>query len=98
MDGEPVITPDEDGQPRTLRAGAPTRIDHQVKWIPPWGRDRIFNMVANRPDWCISRQRAWACRSRRSDCTSLRRGAVLTAAIVGARGDGVRPARRRRLA
>ena len=31
----------------------------KVSWIPPWGRDRIYNMVANRPDWCISRQRGW---------------------------------------
>ncbi|MBI5048648.1 MAG: isoleucine--tRNA ligase [Deltaproteobacteria bacterium] len=31
----------------------------KVDWIPSWGRDRIYNMVANRPDWCISRQRAW---------------------------------------
>ncbi|MGL4858579.1 MAG: isoleucine--tRNA ligase, partial [Enterobacteriaceae bacterium] len=28
-------------------------------WIPAWGRARIENMVANRPDWCISRQRTW---------------------------------------
>ena len=31
----------------------------QVRWIPASGRDRIFNMVAERGDWCISRQRAW---------------------------------------
>ncbi|NLB17608.1 MAG: isoleucine--tRNA ligase [Syntrophomonadaceae bacterium] len=31
----------------------------QVKWIPAWGRDRIFNMVRDRGDWCISRQRTW---------------------------------------
>ncbi len=31
----------------------------QVQWIPPWGEERISSMVANRPDWCISRQRAW---------------------------------------
>ncbi len=31
----------------------------EVKWIPPWGEERILNMIANRPDWCISRQRAW---------------------------------------
>ena len=31
----------------------------EIKWIPRWGEDRIFNMVENRPDWCISRQRAW---------------------------------------
>jgi isoleucyl-tRNA synthetase len=30
-----------------------------VKWHPAWGEDRIRNMVAGRPDWCISRQRVW---------------------------------------
>jgi isoleucyl-tRNA synthetase len=30
-----------------------------VSWIPGWGRDRIYGLVENRPDWCISRQRAW---------------------------------------
>ena len=30
-----------------------------VTWIPEWGRDRIYNMVAMRPDWCLSRQRKW---------------------------------------
>ena len=28
-------------------------------WIPKWGMDRILGMVESRPDWCISRQRAW---------------------------------------
>jgi isoleucyl-tRNA synthetase len=32
---------------------------NEVKWIPSWGRDRIYGMVENRPDWCISRQRLW---------------------------------------
>jgi len=32
---------------------------NDVTWIPRWGRDRIYNMVENRPDWCISRQRSW---------------------------------------
>lgn len=32
---------------------------NKVKWIPKWGRDRIYNMVEKRPDWCISRQRSW---------------------------------------
>ncbi len=31
----------------------------EVAWIPPWGRDRIHGMIENRPDWCVSRQRAW---------------------------------------
>jgi len=31
----------------------------RVNWIPHWGRDRIYNMIENRPDWCLSRQRTW---------------------------------------
>jgi isoleucyl-tRNA synthetase len=31
----------------------------QVKWMPAWGEERISNMIATRPDWCISRQRVW---------------------------------------
>jgi len=30
-----------------------------VRWLPAWGEERISNMIATRPDWCISRQRAW---------------------------------------
>ena len=31
----------------------------KVSWIPAWGEDRIYKMIANRPDWCVSRQRTW---------------------------------------
>ncbi|UVT21397.1 MAG: isoleucine--tRNA ligase [Nitrospira sp.] len=31
----------------------------RVRWIPSYGRDRIFGMIENRPDWCLSRQRVW---------------------------------------
>ncbi len=31
----------------------------KVEWSPEWGEERIANMVATRPDWCISRQRVW---------------------------------------
>jgi isoleucyl-tRNA synthetase len=48
------ISMDEKG----LRDNALKEID-RVKWIPTWGRDRIYNMLAVRPDWCISRQRSW---------------------------------------
>jgi isoleucyl-tRNA synthetase len=41
-----------------LRKNALTAID-QVSWIPHWGRERIYGMIENRPDWCVSRQRAW---------------------------------------
>ena len=30
-----------------------------VQWIPSWGQQRLHNMIADRDDWCISRQRAW---------------------------------------
>ncbi len=43
---------------RSLRAQALKEIKG-VKWIPEWGEARIESMVANRPDWCISRQRIW---------------------------------------
>jgi isoleucyl-tRNA synthetase len=41
-----------------LRRKALAAID-EVQWIPSWGHDRIYGMVENRPDWCISRQRLW---------------------------------------
>ncbi|GAB4358743.1 MAG: isoleucine--tRNA ligase [Immundisolibacter sp.] len=31
----------------------------QTRWTPAWGEARIHGMIANRPDWCISRQRVW---------------------------------------
>ncbi len=42
----------------TLRTRALDEIK-KVKWDPSWGEERIANMVAGRPDWCISRQRVW---------------------------------------
>ena len=41
-----------------LRKEALAEID-RVQWIPSYGRDRIFGMIENRPDWCLSRQRVW---------------------------------------
>lgn len=41
-----------------LRDNALKAIDH-VQWLPAWGQQRIRGMVAERPDWCISRQRTW---------------------------------------
>lgn len=41
-----------------LRKKALQEID-KVRWIPERGRERIYGMILNRPDWCLSRQRMW---------------------------------------
>ncbi|MFQ5450090.1 MAG: isoleucine--tRNA ligase [Nitrospinaceae bacterium] len=43
---------------KELRQKALQAID-RVQWVPHWGKERIYSMVENRPDWCVSRQRAW---------------------------------------
>jgi isoleucyl-tRNA synthetase len=43
---------------KTFRQLAIEEID-KVVWDPAWGKERITNMIATRPDWCISRQRIW---------------------------------------
>ncbi len=42
-----------------FRAKALDQIRNRVDWVPGWGRNRIEAAVKSRPDWCISRQRAW---------------------------------------
>jgi isoleucyl-tRNA synthetase len=41
-----------------LRKAALEAITH-VDWMPSWGEQRIYGMIAARPDWCVSRQRTW---------------------------------------
>jgi isoleucyl-tRNA synthetase len=46
------------GDNQTLREKALGEI-RNVKWIPAWGEDRMYDMIKERPDWCVSRQRFW---------------------------------------
>ena len=55
-EGEGVFTKDK--APRTLRQLALDAIDH-TSFYPENGKTRLRDMIANRPDWCISRQRSW---------------------------------------
>ena len=69
------------GAQKSLRQEALREI-HNVKWIPGWGEDRIYEMIESRPDWCVSRQRFWgvpivvffcdACGKQLGDFTALR--------------------------
>jgi len=47
-----------DGDGPTLREAAIEEAG-KAMWIPAWGRNRILGMLESRPDWCVSRQRAW---------------------------------------
>lgn len=52
------VSMDEAVDGRSLRERALSEIG-QVKWHPAWGEGRMNNMFKGRPDWCVSRQRAW---------------------------------------
>jgi isoleucyl-tRNA synthetase len=52
---------DLDGEGRTGTPVRPRALGEisKVKWTPEWGAERIRSMIADRPDWCVSRQRFW---------------------------------------
>jgi isoleucyl-tRNA synthetase len=74
----------------SIRERALNSIDRLVKWTPQSGRNRLYSMIENRPDWVLSRQRAWGvpltCFVRRRDDGSveLLRDPAVNARIVAA--------------
>jgi isoleucyl-tRNA synthetase len=76
----------------TIRERALTSIDRLVRWTPQTGRNRLHSMIAARPDWVLSRQRAWGvpltCFTKRGaapgDPDFLLRNAAVNARIVAA--------------
>ncbi len=48
----------DEGGEKTLRSRA-LEVANNADFYPTWGRQRLHGMLENRPDWCISRQRAW---------------------------------------
>jgi isoleucyl-tRNA synthetase len=76
----------------TIRERALTSIDQLVQWTPQTGRNRLFSMIEARPDWVLSRQRAWGvpltCFTRKgalpADADFLLRDPAVNARIVAA--------------
>ena len=70
-----------------LRQNALAEID-AVQWLPGWGRERIYGMIQNRPDWCISRQRFWGVPIVSFRCRSCQ-GTLMNAEIIRKTADRI---------
>src|SRR2546422_2659433 len=73
----------------------------KVKWTPEWGEERIYAMIAERPDWCISRQRVWGvplvifyCEDRKSTRLNSSHGYISYAVFCLKKKKSTRPTSR----
>jgi len=56
---KPFVAKEEPGAARSLRQRALDCALNKIDFVPQWGQARLVGMLQSRPDWCISRQRAW---------------------------------------
>jgi len=63
--GRPMVRVLDQAGHRALALDEIAKIAAAQGWIPAWGEARIRGAVESRPDWCISRQRSWACQYQR---------------------------------
>ena len=76
---------------KSLRTMALEQIKH-VQWVPSWGEKRIQGMLESRPDWCISRQRAWGLpipsfTNSKGDALLTRKSVMAVAKHIGQKGS-----------
>ena len=85
-----VDRPFSDGD--SLRARATRAVTDGVNFVPAWGRNRMLGMLESRPDWCLSRQRAWglpipAFRTADGECFMTAASARAVATVFRERGS-----------
>ena len=93
---DPADEPDDCTQEygSSIRERALNSIDKLVQWVPTSGRNRIHAMIENRPDWVLSRQRAWGVpltcfkRGNGDDVEILRNQAVNQRVVAAFRDEG----------
>jgi isoleucyl-tRNA synthetase len=56
---KPFVVESRGNSPRALRQRALDAVSNEIDFVPKWGQARLVGMLESRPDWCVSRQRAW---------------------------------------